>query len=96
MSADRGRWHAAGSCGFREGVAGAAGPVAKLDTAFANPWAIRAERRDWRAILLANAPMRALLLLAASFGATAAVLLLLRVFGPEIVAALAPPGRSGP
>ncbi|MXX88000.1 MAG: hypothetical protein F4213_18750 [Boseongicola sp. SB0677_bin_26] len=96
MSADRGRWHAAGSGGFREGVAGAAGPIAELDTSFANPWAEDGDRRERLAILLSGMPMQALLLLAASFGATAAVLLLLGVFGPEIVAALAPPGRSGP
>ncbi|MDE0696010.1 MAG: hypothetical protein OXH76_09295 [Boseongicola sp.] len=88
MNADRDRWHAADSGRFREGVADAAGPVAEPDTAFANPWAERAERRDWRAILLASAPMRTLLPLAISFGATAAVVLLLGTLGPVIVDAL--------
>ncbi len=84
MNADHGRSHAAGSGRFR----GAAGPVAELDTAFANPWAKRAKHRDWRAILLASAPMRTLIPLTVSFGATAAVVLLLGTFGPGIADAV--------
>ncbi|MYH50285.1 MAG: hypothetical protein F4151_12345 [Gammaproteobacteria bacterium] len=84
MNADHGRSLAAGSGRFR----GAAGPVAELDTAFANPWAKRAKRRNWRAILLDSAPMRTLLPLAVSCGATVAALMLLGTFGPWIVDAI--------
>ena len=92
MNADRGRWQAAASGRFREDAAGFRASLSmrlgERDLAFANPWAERAERRDWRVILLANAPVQMLLLAVAGFLATAAVVTLLGVIGPGIVDAL--------
>ena len=96
-TADREGWQAGASGRFIEDAArfraGLAGRLAERGTAFANPWAARADRREWPAILLGGTPMQLLLLLAASFGGTAAAPVLLGAFGPGIAAALL---ASGP
>ncbi|MXW85603.1 MAG: hypothetical protein F4103_16645 [Boseongicola sp. SB0673_bin_14] len=92
MNADHGRSLAAGSGRFREDAASFRASLSmrlgERDLAFANPWAERAERRDWRVILLANPPVQMLLLAVAGFLATAAVVTLLGVIGPGIAMAL--------
>jgi len=97
-TADRDGWQAAASARFHGDVArfraGVAGHLAERDTAFANPWAARmAERSDWFAILLGSTQMQMAFVLAASFGATAAFVVLLGTFGPGIADALL---ASGP
>ncbi|MYI69570.1 MAG: hypothetical protein F4103_12795 [Boseongicola sp. SB0673_bin_14] len=96
-TADRDGWQAAASGRFHEDVArfraDLAGQLAERDSAFANPRAARAERNEWPAMLLANTPMQMAFILAASFGATVAVVMLLGTFGSAIATALM---ASGP
>ncbi len=102
-AADRDRWQVTANGRFREDMASLradlAGRIAELDMAaaerrerqgvrFANPWAERAERLASSDMQAVRTAMHLLFLLAASFGAVAAVILLAGAFGPVIIEAL--------